>query len=120
MFSEDDKPSLEYLRRAMATFYLLPPRQVVGEHVTNFLRSMFPGMTWSNRILPDLAETLSQTAHQQAGVYVVYQEDIADDGDPAAALLRDFGAEQGDEVIEIRGDIRGGLAEAGRWRVPVL
>lgn len=102
----------------MATFYLLPPRQVVGEHFRSFLGSLFPGLPWSQRMMPDLAETLSETANGHPDVFVVYQEDLAEDGHPAAMLLRDFGAERGDEVVEIRPDLGGSLAEVGRWRVP--
>lgn len=100
----------------MATFYLLPPRHVVSEHLGSFLGALFPGLDWSNQVIPELAETLSEAAHTHPDIYVVYQEDVAQDADPAATLLRDFGAERGDEIVEVR-STSGRLAEAGRWRL---
>lgn len=104
----------------MATFFLLPPRRVVGEYFQTFLGSLFPGLPWSGKVLPDLAEELGEAARSQGNVYVVYQEDLPEDVPPATGLLRDFGAEEGDEVVEVRPMAGGHLKEAGRWRLPIL
>lgn len=104
----------------MATFFLLPPRRVVGEHFHAFLGALFPGLTWPSKVLPDLAEELSEAAHAHPNIYVVYQEDLPEDAHPATALLRDFGAEGGDEVVEVRPAPGGRLAEASRWRLPTV
>lgn len=103
----------------MATFYLLPPRAVMGRAVQSFLGAMFPGLAWPAKALPDLVESLSETARAHADVFVVHQEDLPEDADPATALVRDFGAQCGDEVVEVRPRADGVWREAARWRLPV-
>jgi hypothetical protein len=100
----------------MATFYLLPPRPIVVGHFQAFLGSLFPGLSWPKGLAPDL---LDEAARAQADVYVVYQEELAEDADPATALVRDFGAQSGDEVVQVQ-PAAGHMSETARWKLPGL
>jgi hypothetical protein len=101
----------------MSTFYLLPTRPQLGRHFAAFLRQWFPGLDWPGRAWPDLAEALTAAAEGRPDVYVVYREDLPDGEDPARALADGFGAEAGDEVIEVLAE-DGTAVTARRWRLP--
>jgi len=51
-------------------------------------------------------------AADRQGVYVVHREELPEDDDLARGLAEAFGAEPGDEVIEVRPG-----REAQRWRL---
>jgi hypothetical protein len=85
----------------MATFYLLPSRLALAQRFGDFLSAVFPGLHWQRGDLSDLAETLGTAAGGHPGVYVVFREDLADEHDPEESLARDFGAEPGDDIIEV-------------------
>lgn len=100
----------------MATFYLLPPRPVIGERFAAYLGHLFPGLDWSRTQWPDLGETLGAVAAERPDVFVVYREELGDVDVPQA--LRDgFGAETGDEVVEIRTGLKPGELVNRRWQV---
>ncbi len=101
----------------MSTFYLLPPRPYLGEHFASYLQGIFPGLYWDRTIWSNLAEGLAAAATCHAGVYVVYREELPDGEDPACALADGFGAEPGDEVIELRPAGRPGELAVRRWRL---
>ena len=82
----------------MSTFYVLPPRRIVAERFGDFLKSMLPG-DWPRDNLADVLESLL-LAH--ADVYVVWREDLPAGGHLMALLVQGYGAEDGDEVIEVR------------------
>lgn len=86
----------------MAVFYVLPPRMQVGQHFQEFLASVFPGQSWLSVDLPDLAEALAQAAEGQPSVYVVFAEDLDETVGVEASVRRDFGAEEGDEIVLVR------------------
>jgi hypothetical protein len=86
----------------MATFYLLPSRRALGQRFGDFLSAVFPGLDWQRAAWPDLAELLGTAALSHPGVYVVFREDLADEHNPDDSLARDFGAEEGDEIIEVQ------------------
>jgi len=85
----------------MATFYLLPSRLALGQRYGDFLSAVFPGLGWKRVAWSDLAEGLATAAAGHPGVYVVFREDLADEHDPEESLARDFGAEPGDDIIEV-------------------
>jgi hypothetical protein len=95
----------------MSTFYLLPPRPYLGEHFAGYLQGLFPGLHWDSAVWANLAEGLAAAATCHAGVYVVYREELPEGEDPARALADGFGAEPGDEVIELR------AGRPGEWAV---
>jgi hypothetical protein len=101
----------------VSTFYLLPPRPLVAERLTDYLRTLFPGLdlAWMKSI--DLTEFLAAAAGDQPDVYVVYREDLPDGEDTALALRSGFGAELGDDLVEVRPGAKPGELTARRWRV---
>jgi hypothetical protein len=98
----------------VSTFYLLPPRPYLGECVASFLQGLFPDLKWDNA---DLVETLTATAIRHAGIYVVYREELPEGEEPAQSLADGFGAEPGDEVIELRAAERPGAFAVRRWHL---
>jgi hypothetical protein len=97
----------------MATFYVLPPRPFVGECYASYLRTLFPGLEWARPAWPRLADTLTEAAAQE-GVYVVHREELPEDEEVDQALADGFGAEAGDEVVEVRAGLRPGQFTACR------
>jgi hypothetical protein len=100
---------------AMSTFYVLPPRPHLGECFAGYLRSLFPGLDWDSASWPELADTLETAVADRAGVYVVFPEELPEDEEVDRALTEVFGAEDGDEVIEVRAGPRPGELRARRW-----
>jgi hypothetical protein len=96
----------------MSTFYLLPPRPLLGQQFAAFLQGCFPGLNWDAAARPELAELLGTTAQQQADVYVIFREDLPDSADLTRTLIDDFGAAAGDEVVEVPA-----AGAAWRWQV---
>jgi len=101
----------------MSVFYLLPPRAVLGDRLARFLQPLLPGIDWDSRTRVGLAEAIGSAAGERENVYVVYREDLPA-GEPAAqALANGFGAESGDEVIEVRLGSRPEEWSSARWRI---
>jgi hypothetical protein len=100
----------------MSTFYVLPPRPVLGERFAGFLQLVFPGLRWDAAARADLADILGRTA-ARADVFVIYRDDLPPHEPVARALVDAFGAEPGDEVIEVRPAGRGADLAAARWHV---
>jgi hypothetical protein len=86
----------------MATFYILPPRPFLGRCYAAYLQTLFPDLTWDDAALSELADCLSSIAADRQDVYVVFREELPEDDDVAQGLADGFGAEPGDEVIEVR------------------
>src|SRR6476660_5435806 len=85
----------------MATFYVLPSRQALGQRFGEFLGNLFPGLDLSSEYWYDLAEALGAAARSMPEVYVLFREDLPDGDDLLEGLARDFGVEPDDEVIEV-------------------
>lgn len=100
----------------MSTFYLLPPRPVLGDRLAGFLQALLPGLDWDVATRANLAAAIEAAASAHADVYVVHREDLPEGAHPADALTEAFGAEIGDEVIEVR-VARAGELTARRWRI---
>ncbi len=101
----------------MSVFYVLPPRPLVGEHFAGYLRSLFPGLDLDDRTRPSLADALASAASGHPDVHVVFREELPEGETVRQALVDGFGAEEGDEVIEVRPGGRGGELVARRWEV---
>jgi hypothetical protein len=96
----------------VSTFYLLPPRPLLGQQFAAFLQGCFPGLSWNTGTRAELAEWLGATAQKQSDVYVVFREDLPEGINLTKTLVDDFGATVGDEVVEVQ--------EAGtpnRWQL---
>jgi hypothetical protein len=85
----------------MATFYLLPPRPVLGARFASYLGQLFPGLNWSSVGWSDLVEMLDTATSRHKDVYFIYREDLPEGEEPRRALAENFGAETGDEVVEV-------------------
>jgi hypothetical protein len=101
----------------MALFYLLPPRPFLGERFANFLQAFFPGLEWDAGARAQLADVFGAALVGRPDVYVVYREDLPAGEPPARALVDGFGAEAGDEVVEVRPGPRPGEVVTRRWTV---
>src|SRR2546423_712552 len=101
----------------MSTFYVLPARPHLGQRFAELLAGLFPGTVWPREDWLDLAEALGAAAMTQPDVFVVYAEDLPAGDGLEHSLLASFGAEAGDEVIEVRP--ARSLAEVAiqRWRI---
>jgi hypothetical protein len=103
----------------MSIFYLMPPRPFVGDRFADFLQNLFPGLAWDSTSRTNLAELLGEAAGENEGIYVIYREDLPREESPVQALVDGFGAEAGDEVVEVRPGGRPGEIITRRWRVGV-
>jgi hypothetical protein len=103
----------------MSTFYLLPPRPHLARRFTAFLAAWFPGLNWQGSGCADLIEGLAETASRHPDVFVVHREDLPEGEEPIRALIDGFGAEAGDEVIELVSGPEGDPVTSRRWRLPV-
>lgn len=101
----------------MSLFYLMPPRPFLGDRFADFLQTFFPGMAWDSSTRMNLAEMLGEVACVREGVYVIYREDLPLQESLAQALREGFGAEPGDEVVEVRPGNRPGEVITRRWRM---
>jgi hypothetical protein len=101
----------------MATFYLLPPRPLLGEHVAGFLGGVLPGLSWDAPARNRLADACGAAAAGRPDVYVIFRDDLPSGEPPARALVDGCGAEPGDEVVEVRAGPRPGDLHARRWTV---
>jgi hypothetical protein len=95
----------------MATFYLLPPRELLERAVGELFGKLLPGLP-----LPvDAWESFTRPLTAAAGwddVFLVPRDELPD-GDPAEGLRGGYGAEPGDRVVEVS------LARPPRvWEVP--
>lgn len=101
----------------MSIFYLLPPRAVLGDRLAAFLQPLLPGLDWDSRMRLNLAEIVGSAAGAHRNVYVVYREELPRGETIDQALAHGFGAESGDEVVEIRLGAHSTELSARRWRL---
>jgi hypothetical protein len=101
----------------MSIFYLMPPRPFLGDRFADFLQTLFPGLAWDSTSRTNLAELLGDAACGREDVFIIYREDLPGEESPAQALVDGFGAETGDEVVEVRPGGRPGEIITRRWRV---
>jgi hypothetical protein len=101
----------------MSRFYLLPARPELGERFASFLRLFFPGLDWDPSVRVNLAEALGEAAGCHEDVIVVYRDDLPFGEAVSRALIDGFGAEPGDEVIEIRPAGRGAELVSRRFSI---
>jgi hypothetical protein len=100
----------------VSTFYLLPPRPFLGRWLVERLKPVFPHLASSSGGGTDLPGLLA-SAIERPDVFVVHREDLPQGEDPARALQDGFGAEPGDEVIEVVNGPTAGELLARCWRV---
>lgn len=96
----------------MATFYLLPARALIGDHVADALSAVVPGVDWTTSARRRLGELLVETLEQRNEVFLVFRDDLPAGEGAESALVDGYGAEIGDEVVEVRPGF-----PSRRWRV---
>ncbi len=101
----------------MSTFYVLPPRPVFGDRLAAFLQTYLPGLDWDAAARTGLADVVAEFAGGETDAYLVFRDDLPDGERIARALADGYGAEDDDEVVEVRVGGRPGEAVAPRWRV---
>jgi hypothetical protein len=101
----------------MAVFYLLPPRPYLGDRCAGFLQSFFPGLDWDAAARTQLADLFGAALAGRPDVFLVYREDLTPGISPIRALADGFGAEPGDEVVEVRPGTGPGELTTRRWTV---
>jgi hypothetical protein len=84
----------------MAKFYLLPPRALIAQKLLATLGIVEP----QSPLLAELAETIGR-AVEATGAFVVYRDDLPLHESMPQSLMDGFGAEVGDEVVEILADL---------------
>jgi hypothetical protein len=100
----------------VSTFYVLPPRPLLGDRVADFLHAVLPGLDWDDAMRTNLADAIAAAASVHEDVYVVFRDDVPAGEALARALADGFGAEAGDEVVEVRPDGTPGRLTSRRWR----
>jgi hypothetical protein len=101
----------------MSTFYLLPPRPLLGDRLAGFLHGLLPGLDWDGATRLNLTEAIVAAAEVHDDVFVVYREELPPDEPTPQALANGFGAEAGDVVVEVRFGGRPGEIVSRRWKV---
>ena len=86
----------------MATFYVLPSRPLLGSRLATFLRDLLPDVSLAGDRWADLADELVAATLDCDNMYVVYAEDLPAGVGLEESLAAGFGAEPGDEIVEIR------------------
>jgi hypothetical protein len=95
----------------VATFYLLPPRPLLADKFADFLRTLLPELKIERADPAVLSDFLEEIAGNQPAVFLVHREELPEGEDTTATLRDSFGAESGDEVVEIR------AGAARRWQI---
>lgn len=101
----------------MSLFYLLPPRAVIGDRLTDVLAGLLPGLGWDVAGRSRLAEIFLEALEARADVFFVSRDDLPVGEMPERALIDGYGATPGDEVIEVRAAARAGEFVSRRWRI---
>ena len=101
----------------MSTFYLLPPRRLLMAHFAAAGRDLFPGLNIREPNWSAVVDVVQELAATQPDVYVVYREELPTDIHPLQALKDGFGAERGDEVVEVKPGGKPGEWRTRRWCV---
>jgi hypothetical protein len=85
----------------MAVFYVLPARPLLGECLARMLRPYVPGVAVSGEACSELVEALVAGSPDGDESYVIHREDLPESDDLNASLRDGFGAEAGDQVVQV-------------------
>ena len=96
----------------MSVFYILPSPGFLGKAFERHLHLLFPGLTWDEIFLKLLVGHVLEVTARHAGVYLIQQHELPEQEDVEQALVDGFGAEPGDELIEMHAGAR-----MGEWRI---
>ena len=101
----------------MATFFVLPPRPFIQTALESFLESWFPGLNHAAAAWPEVGDVFDTALAGEASTYVIYRDELAEDGGVERGLRDRFGAEAGDQVIEVRGSPCNGEVRTRTWQL---
>ena len=101
----------------MSVFYVLPPRPVFGDRIAAFLQTFLPGLDWDAAARTGLADAVADFAGSETEAFLIFREELPAGESIAQALADGFGAEEEDEVVEVRMGGRTGETSTVRWRV---
>ena len=101
----------------MSVFYVLPPRPVLGDRIAAFLQSYLPGLDFDAAARTGLADAVAEFTGSETDAFLVFRDDLPAGERLAQALADGYGAEEDDEVVEIRAGSRAADAAAVRWRL---
>ena len=99
----------------MSTFYVLPPRECLEQNVSEFVARVLPGVSAPATLWEDLLGLLAAGCYE---TYFIHREDLPGEGDVADDLGAGFGAEPGDEAVEVGLAAGSAPARVRRWMVP--
>jgi len=102
----------------MSVFYILPPRDLVSLRLGRFLQSLLPGTEWNQQTLDQMVENLENMAGTREPSYLVHREDLPRGHELLEALRDGFGAESGDEIVEVRLGAQPEEVVSRRWSMP--
>jgi hypothetical protein len=85
----------------MATFYILPPRAHLEDAVTGLFAKLLPGLPLPVDTWDALIDRLASIAGWPADVYLIPRDDLPPDSPIVDALIECFGAEPGDQIVEV-------------------
>jgi hypothetical protein len=101
----------------MARFYVLPPRAILASCFSRYLETLLPGLDDSGSTGHDLAESLLASASTRISLYLIHREELPAGEDLERALADGYGAEAGDEIVEVCAGSRAGEVSARRWQM---
>jgi hypothetical protein len=104
------------LECAMSTFYLLPPRCALADHLAHCVQSWLPGIDLTVADREQLLAALC-VALPEENIFLVHREDLPPGERAEQALIDGHGAGAGDEVVEVRPAARPGEFSSRRWRI---
>ncbi|MCS6864893.1 MAG: hypothetical protein RMJ56_05875 [Gemmataceae bacterium] len=84
----------------MATFYVLPPRSCLDEAVRTFLTRFLPGLPLPAEVWSIVVDHLAQVANWPEDTFWIPRDELPE-GAVSEALVEGYGAEPGDQVVEV-------------------
>ena len=84
----------------MATYLVLPPRELLEHAMTEFANRLLPGLPKPLGLADVLLAHVIAAQPGSDRTFVVYREELPDSGDTLETLVDAFGAEPGDRVLE--------------------
>jgi hypothetical protein len=100
----------------MSTFYLLPPRRWLADHLTDCVGALLPGVAFDVAARQRLCALLLEAIGEE-NVLIIHREDLPAGEGIERALIDGCGAGPGDEIIEVRPGSRPGQLTSRRWRI---
>jgi hypothetical protein len=85
----------------MATFYVLPPRECLEQALSQFCGQVLPGMPVPVDLCEQFLTHWANGLSEMSESLCLHREDLPATGDMQTDLVEAFGAEVGDQVVEI-------------------